>query len=82
MLIWNFHYLFRLVLWIYVCIVMVIGFNINRLCKINSLEYFNLLVLLKLFLENSVIGNIQIFHPCLLLKLLQCIFGTILRHID
>ena len=40
--------------YLFVCIVMVIAFYINRLGTINSLEYFNPPVLLKLFLENSV----------------------------
>ena len=51
---WNFRYMFLLVSCLFVCIVLVIAFYINRLCTINCLEYFNSLVLLKLILKNSI----------------------------
>ena len=50
----HFGYMFWLGSCLFVCIVMVIAFYINRLGTINSLEYFNPPVLLRLFLENSI----------------------------
>ena len=54
MLMWNFRYIFLLASCLFVFIVIVIAFYINRLCTINCLEYFNSLVLLKLILKNSI----------------------------
>ena len=46
--------MFRLASCHFVCIVIVIAFSMSRFWTIDSLEYFNPPVFLKLFLENSI----------------------------
>ena len=72
--------MFRLVPCLFVCIAKAIAFYGSRFCTINSLEYFNLLVLVKLFLESSIYmqqAKIKIKNQSYI-----GVFRTILRHTD